>query len=304
VLLLAVLVALAGCGGDTTTSSNTVNPELTGTPSPTATPTATPEYPPGVTAETVDLTSLRESHHAAFRSRNASYRVVRIVRASNGTASHDTANHDTASNGTASTGTASNRTASNGTASTGTVLYRADTLVKTSGDAFRSSSRQQFLRSTAPVPHVGNWTIWSNGTAEARRIVSPEGNVSLFFTDEQSEITPQPTGRTVVYSALAGVELNVTGIDDTANGTVFTLRGSTRERLGLRGKTQRNVTVVARVRSDGLVLSLRVEFEQDRGGTTVLVTERYEVTALDSVTVSRPEWVTRAQARAGNRTVG
>ena len=266
-IALAALLVLAGCGGGTTADQNTVNPELDDTPSATPTATPTPDYPPGVSADEVDQRDLALAHDRMFERRNASYRAERLVRAANGT-----------------------------------VLYRSVARVQTAGHSFRADSRFITVTPSAVTPSAPDVRRWSNGTVDVRKSVGPAGNVSIYATDDPSEVSEPPTGRGLIVTMVSGVPLTVGNVTETPNGTVFTLRGTADEVASMAGFRQ-NVSVVLRVRADGLILSGETTFEQTRDGVSVVVTDRFRVTNTSGVTVTKPEWVSAALAESSNQTV-
>lgn len=252
---LAVLLVLAGCGGGTPADQNTVNPGLDETPTATPTPSPTPDFPPGVSADGIDARDLVVAHETEFERRNASYRAVRIVRAENGS-----------------------------------VLYRIVTAVRTAGERYHTDKRFLPENGSTPVSTIRRAEWWANESVGVRRITRPDGSVTLPKPENSTELRDAPSGRQILTTMVTDVPLIVTNTTETANGTVFTLRGNVDEAPGRRGARQ-NVSLRLRVREDGLVLAGHVTFEQMRGGALVSIIDRFRVTNTSGVTVSRPAWV-------------
>lgn len=265
-IAIAVCLVLAGCGAGTTGDANTVDPSLEGTPSvsPTATETAAPT-PPGVGEETV-LGDLQTAHAEAFRAANRSFTYRSVSRAANGTA------------------------------------MRTTTLrVAVEGTEWLGESTVGGAVPLRP-PVVDRHRRYANESVVVSTTRTAGGEYDGRVQRRRGTATGVPDGAAYVYRLLSGVDLRVTDRTETDHGTILTVRGSAETAPGVAGATRRNVSVVAEIRADGLVVSADATFDDRVAGVPVETTQSFRLTERTGTTVERPVWVPAVIRRNGTQT--
>ncbi|WP_224338092.1 DUF7537 family lipoprotein [Haloprofundus halobius] len=88
--------------------------------------------------------------------------------------------------------------------------------------------------------------------------------------------------------------LNATVAPETIDDSVHRLEASTQQ-LSVNGEKLQNVSFTAHIDYTGIVRSYELQYETERGGMMLHVTERMRITDLGITKVSRPEWVERSK---------
>ncbi|WP_224448842.1 DUF7537 family lipoprotein [Haloprofundus salilacus] len=136
-----------------------------------------------------------------------------------------------------------------------------------------------------------------NVSEYAARSGANDGEVSYTYSRETNgELFSDGTYADRLYSLFT--VLNVSVAPETVDRSVHRLEASERSLL-FDGRELRNVTLTARVDYSGVVRSYELQYETERGGTSVRITERVRITDLGSTEVERPEWVETARNESG-----
>lgn len=284
-VLVAALVALAGCNGLLGPTGSTANPvaETTGTENATrgtenaTTGSATADsnggwgtttgaageaLPPGLSADGVtDPWTLAEAHANALR--NASYTV-------------SSAETDWHANGSLAGQTAATtRFGSNGSAS--------------------FSNRVNPGPAMATPDGVRRYDAWSNGTAAFSRSERANGSVEYARLPELP-IYGDASGQDTLYGLYASYEFDVVDRFDR-NGTTYYRLVSTDTKYGVGGSLS-NASVTVLLDETGLVREYRVTGERSVESGTYHVDRTVRYIRVGDTTVERPGWIDEAAANA------
>lgn len=280
-LLLAALVAVAGCGGspDVDTSPTPDSPDQpspvtttarSGTPSPTtqspSPETATPraasggQLPPGVSEESgiTNVTALLDAHTAA------------LVETGFVTA-----------------------TAGNATVKRQGVLVDVDIESRTRATANGTVYRYEEVTVAGPLRQRAEG--WSNGSIEHRR--EGKGEAARYSTRPHRPRS-KLASRWLLASHLRAGNYSVERIEEAEDHTLVTLVATTydnetavRKALPENAESIRSFNATAAVDLEGRVHSFAVAIGYTIEEKNATLRLRYTVTQLGNVTVRRPEWV-------------
>ncbi|MFC6794708.1 hypothetical protein ACFQFH_10650 [Halobaculum halobium] len=212
VLVVAVAVLLAGCGAGTgSDGGRTVNPALADTPTASPTPTAQPSYPPGVTAERVDVRTLARSHDRALRDVNSTVRFRRTAVAANGTV----------------------------LSTRRSVIERASG--RLGGDYVRNGSLPG-----EDAPPIRGFAFWTNGSVTALRTVDDDGTVSYRAVpgEPPTVASTDDSGEGLLVAAFDGTGVRLTDTVAIAGERLYVLTAE-RERLNRSGTRVENFSATA-----------------------------------------------------------
>lgn len=266
VVVLALLVSLAGCGGGVggDAGARTVNPALADTPTVSPTPTPEPDYPPGVTADGVDVGELTTAHDRGLARRNSTVRFERSVVAANGT---------TLSVRRSVTESARER-----------LGFRIEVNGSLPGEA---------------GPPLSTFAFWTNGSVTAIRSVAENGSPTYQVVPGRPPTVTavDDSGEGVLFAAFAETAPRLAETKTVDGEQRYVIRAE-RDRLNRTGRPPvRNFSAVAVVTQDGVVRSYEVRYtrtyETPAGPVTATTTERFRVT-VGETTAAPPPWVAAA----------
>ncbi|WP_435062579.1 DUF7537 family lipoprotein [Halobaculum sp. EA56] len=259
------VVLLAGCGaGGDRGGGRTVNPALAGTPTASPTPTPAPDYPPGVTADGVDVRALTAAHDRALVRRNSTVRFSRTV-----------------------------------VAADGTTLATRESVTEHAGDRLGFRLVANGSLPGEPDPALRSFAFWTNGSVTAIRSVNGTGAVSYqVVPGRPATLTGvDDSGEGLVFAAFAGTDARVAGTA-TVDGEEMTVIRAEHDRLNRSGRpTVRNLTAVAYVTDEGVVRSFELRYTATYGegddAVVATTTERFRATVGDTA-AAPPDWVDEA----------
>ncbi|MFC6786334.1 DUF7537 family lipoprotein [Halobaculum halobium] len=264
VLVVAVAVLLAGCGAGTgSDGGRTVNPALADTPTASPTPTAQPSYPPGVTAERVDVRTLARSHDRALRDVNSTVRFRRTAVAANGTV----------------------------LSTRRSVIERASG--RLGGDYVRNGSLPG-----EDAPPIRGFAFWTNGSVTALRTVDDDGTVSYRAVpgEPPTVASTDDSGEGLLVAAFDGTGVRLTDTVAIAGERLYVLTAE-RERLNRSGTRVENFSATAYITEEGVVrgyeLSYTATYETENESVTATVAERFRTTTGDT-DAAPPAWIDEA----------
>ncbi|WP_348607879.1 DUF7537 family lipoprotein [Halobaculum rarum] len=263
-LAVAVAVLLAGCGaGAGGDGGRTVNPALATTPTASPTPTPEPSNPPGVTADSVDVTTLAASHDRTLRDVNSTVRFRRTVVAANGT-----------------------------------VLSTRHSVIEHAGSRLGGDYVRNGSLPGEDSPPIRAFAFWTNGSVTALRTVDDDGAVSYRAVpgEPPTVASTDDSGEEQVLAAFDGTDVRLTGTVAVAGERLFVLAAE-HERLDRNGNRVENFSVTAYVTEEGIVRGYEVRYTATYGSgnesVTATVVERFRVTTGDT-DAAPPAWVDEA----------
>lgn len=226
-------------------------------------PTTGEDYPPGIDEAGVSPSSVAAAHDRALD--GTSFTFVRRHRV-------------VAANGTVWTTDRERRVAADGTYA---------------GRSNRTASEPPLQR----VPPV-RFAYWTNGTATAYYRESSRGPGSYAWSDGTPPVV-DVTGSRTVERLFGAVEPSVVERQEgvVLVGSSDRLPAALSPPLGL--ANPRDVSLTARVASDGVVTRWRLVYEATVDGRTVRVVRDARVTAVGETTVERPAWIDTAHEWVG-----
>lgn len=258
---VVLLVLLAGCGaGGGGDGGRTVNPALASTPTASPTPTPEPGYPPGVSADAVDVTTLAASHDRALRDVNSTVRFRRTVVAANGT-----------------------------------VLSTRHSVVERAGVRVGASYVRNGSVPGEEGPPIRAFAFWTNRSVTALRTVGDDGGVSYRAVPGRppTVANADDSGEEQVRSAFEGTTPRVADTVAVAGDRLFVVVAE-RDRLDRDGNRAEDFNATAYVTDDGIVRGYEVRYTATYGSgnesVTATVVERFRVTTGDT-DAAPPAWV-------------
>jgi len=266
VAAVALVLVTAGCGaGGGGDGGRTVNPALASTPTASPTPTAEPEYPPGVSADAVDVTTLARSHDRALRDVNSTVRFRRTVLAANGT-----------------------------------VLSTRHSVVKRAGARLKGSYVRNGSVPGEDGPPIRAFAFWTNGSVTALRTVGDDGGVSYRAVPGRppTVASTDDSGQGELLDAFDGANPRIADTVAVAGERLFVVVAE-RDRLERNGHRAENFSATAYVTEDGIVRGYEVRYTavhgSENGSVTATVVESFGVTTGDT-DAAPPAWVDTALA--------
>lgn len=284
VALLAVLLALAGCGGPADpgpTASPGVTTAATASPTPSPTSTATPTASPASTRTATATAGPLSGHDPPP---GVSPRGIRDVDAL--LSAHTAALRET---GFASDSAGEATVVRNG------VLLNVDGVGATRVTA--GMAQYRYRNATTVGPFRRETRAWGNETLELRR-TNDLGKVGY------SRHEPRPaetlTGRWLLASHLRAGNYTVAGVEQGPDGPVVVLRAtavddveSARRALPPEATNVTGFDATARVDLRGRVRALEVAMGYVIRGRNATLSLSYELARVGNVTVVRPDWAER-----------
>lgn len=276
---VAVLLVASGCSSLLAPADGDAE-----TPTLTPAPAPTPEapYPPGVRAESVSPFELLDAHATVLSTRSYTVVETRTLRDANGSVRVAT-------------------TERNRVADDRAHYHYTLTLEGREGPLFVGSARR--------------FSVYSNGSLAARRLVAPNGSTDDAVVDpnvtvSQGLVRDPDGGPAEPNAVLHGTPLNVgrlgslvarsafavDRVDDRYRLTATAVEG---DRLVVAGRRVENLTVTGftlTVTERGLVEHAHLEFAGRVEGTSVTGVETIRYEAVGNTTVREPSWFAAAVA--------
>lgn len=266
-LALAVLLALAGCGGSVPDGGATDAATLT----PAAVPSAGPETlarVPGYGATRLAApAAASRAHRRTLDATSYHMERVREVTGPNGTLN----------------------------------AVSLSATVAADRDAYRFTRIERSAPAWVVSEPYARIDIWYRNTSVRNRFLNADRTARYWGTNVSRRGGPvtDPTGATAVIAALGAVAYEVENATRTGDHTVYRVAGDEHTGRGLGPvppplSAPRNLSVTARVRDDGAVLAYDLRYEATFENRTVTVREVHRVTRLGTATVEQPAWLARA----------
>lgn len=253
VLAVVAVVVLAGCTGF-------VASERAESVTPAPVPTEAPPYPPGVSDHRIAPSTLTNAHASSLSSNSFTMQTTERI-----------------------------------TTRDGELLSSQRWLQKVSDNstAFRGKYRQNGSRFRAGQQRA-DIDYWTNGSLAAAQYQDQTGTQTRFWRSEDGDDSLGDLSDSLYIQAiLSTVEMSVVRHGDDGKtvlrGTSFRNRSKFVTPLSITEPS--NVTVRMVVRSGGVVVSQRIEYDAILDGRPVHVTRTSRVTAIGTTTVTQPEWV-------------
>lgn len=265
-IALALLTLFAGCNAPPPSEPGGDRPTLTPVSVPESTPESVAQVPGMRSRQVSDERALVAAHRSGLNA--TSYRLV-------------SERHITGPNGTL------NR-------------VRTTATVAASRDAYRVTRIEQSDAAWYTAASFARIDIWYRAPVVRNRFLDGDGIARYWGSDNTQQGGPvrNPTRAGFVADALVSVRYRVVNVSRTGGVNRYRL-------VAARGVSEpasapallvdvRNVSLIATVRDDGVVLGYELQYDATFTDQNVSVIERYGVDQLGTATVEQPDWLSEA----------